>query len=161
VGCVRRAEQRARRRRVPAGLTLVELLVVLVLLGVMAAAVVPALDRGARTGSGVAVQAVEAVLAASREVAVARGAMVTVTIDVETGTWVVTASAHPADPGDTVRTGRLPLGDQARIENPPGGHASFTFDPLGRARGPDLVIGEPGSRHELRIDPWTGRTRRP
>jgi prepilin-type N-terminal cleavage/methylation domain-containing protein len=142
-----------------AGLTLVELMVVLLLLGVMAAAVAPAIARQDRTGAGPALKVMEAVLAGAREHAVARAITVTAEIELASGAYVVVATPQAADPADTLATGLLPLGDAAIFDGPPGERATFVFDPLGRARGPDLVVREYGDRHELRIDPWTGKTR--
>jgi len=77
-----------RPRGCRSGVTLLELLVVLVLLGLAAAVILPSIRFPSRTGEG-------APIARARAVAVRRGESVRLTVG-ETGVWSVVATADTA-----------------------------------------------------------------
>ncbi|HVE79171.1 MAG TPA: GspH/FimT family pseudopilin [Gemmatimonadaceae bacterium] len=141
--------------RTRAGFTLVELLVVLAIMGLVAAVVAPALrrlDRGDPRGGA---EALAVVYTAASGTAVRRGVPVTVQLDLARGTYVVLARSWTDAAAKTVRAGSLPLGPDERLTGGRDGWAAVTFDPFGQARGDAVVIARGVERYEVTTDPWT------
>lgn len=153
----RRAARRARaaRRIRNAGLTLAELLVVLLILGMLVAVTTPAMRRPGMS-AGSAAQEIAGVLGAARAAAAARGEVVRVSIELETGAFVVAADADGAKSPKILRAGRIALPADARLSGGRVGTARAAFHPLGRARA-DTVVVERGTRaFVVAVDAWTG-----
>jgi len=146
---------RAARRVRSAGLTLAELLVVLLILGMVAAVTTPALRRPGMS-AGSAAQEIAGVLGAARAAAAARGDVVRVSIELETGAFLVAADADGAGSPKILRAGRIALPADARLTGGSEGTARAAFHPLGRARA-DTVVVERGARaFVVAVDAWTG-----
>lgn len=143
-------------RRGGTGHTLAELLVVLVIVGLMAALVAPALGDGdgeGRRGAERVARALTERLERAHALAAATGTVVMVQLDPDDGrVWFATGE-------DDWRVGdRLPLDGSAALEHPVG-RASFVFTPAGGAWGDDVTIRDAGGRRRVRVDPWTGEPR--
>jgi general secretion pathway protein H len=139
------------------GFTLVEVLVVLAILGIAAAAVAPALARAARGSTPVerSTEEVLRVLRSARKEALQRGVAVTVWITPGSGRYRVVEAVSDGPAPDPVAGGVLALVPDTRLlADPPG--ASFAFDPLGGGSGGPLTVqGSTGVR-VVRVDRWTG-----
>jgi len=137
------------------GFTLVEVVVVLTILGVVAAVSVPSLVRMLRGGADSVARDVVSVYGTARDAATTRGAPASVLLELATGAyWVVTEPSTTAAV-DTLRQGRLRLAPEIRLT---GGHRGWvvtTFDPLGRSRGSPVFVSEGQNVHEIAADPWT------
>lgn len=142
-----------------AGFTLVESMVVLLLLGLAAAAVVPDLQALLRPGSLAAAGELADVYVEARTMAADRGRSAIVTLDPRAGTWHVYDGVSGA-PEEAVARGNL-LTDRpgTRLVTADGGPAVVRFGPGGRARGPAVAAEEDGRRVEVSVDPWTGVVR--
>ncbi len=136
------------------GFTLVEILVVLAILGITAAAVVPALAR-ATTEDDVtrAARALEQVAAAARRTALARATAVAVTLVPESGRYWV----HLPD-GTTIDSGAIALDQGTRIHSA-APRPQFRFGPLGTADGDTLLLLGAGGAQAFVVDRWTGGIR--
>jgi len=135
------------------GFTLVEVVVVLTILGVVAAVTTPSLARMLRGGADGVAHEIVSVYGTAREAAATRGAPASVVLELATGAFWVVISATPV--ADTVRQGRLRIAHEIRLT---GGHRGWvvtTFDPLGRSRGSPLFVSEGQDVHEIAADPWT------
>lgn len=138
-----------------AGFTLVEMLVVLMMVGVMAMTVAPALRRPDERGAGPSADALAAAIARARLAAVTRAVPVSVDVDLAAGRW--SAVAHPAErPADTMDAGLLPLSSETRLSGGDGKVARIAFDGLGRARADRLAASDGAGTREIVIDAWTG-----
>lgn len=156
----RRAARRARaaRRIRSAGLTLAELLIVLVILGMLAAVTTPALRRpGASAGR--AAEELAGVLGAARAAAAARGDVVRVSIELATGAFLVAADADGATSPEILRAGRIALPADAQLAGGREGTARVAFHPLGRARADTLVVEHEDRVYMVAVDAWTGAVR--
>ena len=159
--CARRARRRAARRaraarRIrSAGLTLAELLVVLLILGLVAAVTTPALRRPGMS-AGSAAQEIANVFGSARAAAAARGHVVRVSIELATGAFLVTADAEGARSPRVLRAGRIALPADARLTGRSEGTARATFHPLGRARADTVVVERGGRAFVVAVDAWTG-----
>ncbi len=156
----RRAARRARaaRRIRNAGLTLAELLVVLLILGMLAAVTTPALRRpGASAGS--AARARAGALGAARAAAAARGDVVRVSVELAPGAFLVAADADGARSPEILRAGRIALPADARLAGGSEGTARAAFHPLGRARADTLVVERGDRVFVVVVDAWTGAVR--
>lgn len=142
-----------------AGFTLTETLVVLVLLGIAAAAVAPDLRALLRPGSGAAARELAEVYRDARGMAASRGTAVFVTVDPATGAWRTFVGAT-GSPEAAAASGNL-LADRpgTRLPTAGGGPAVVAFAPDGTARGPDLRVRAGGRTLEVTVDPWTGGVR--
>lgn len=141
------------------GFTLVETITVLVILGVAAAAVVPALDALLRPGPRAAAEELAGAYRSARAAAASRAATATVTLDPRSGAWrVFVGSASGAD--DVLAGGNL-LTDRAdtRVVAPAGDRLVARFDARSRARAPTVVFERAGERFTVHVDPWTGAVR--
>ncbi|MFW5947891.1 MAG: pilus assembly FimT family protein [Gemmatimonadota bacterium] len=136
------------RPRTRAGYTLVEVMVVLAILGVMAAAAVPALgvwlDRDPTPA-----EAVAGLLRDARARALHAARPVTVTLG-PAGEWVAVSENTP------LAEGRLTLNDAA-ISGPPGSpQIRVRFGPSGGADGGPVVVLRGERSAVVRADRWTG-----
>jgi hypothetical protein len=133
-----------------------ELLVVLLVVAVTAAAVVPVVRGGTHEGGDAALRELGDVLGRARAAAVTTGVEVAVVLELAGGAYVVVALPDPALPADTLLAGVLPLG-AATLAGPGSGRAVVVFDGRGLARAVGLAVLEGSEVHEIRLDPWTGR----
>jgi prepilin-type N-terminal cleavage/methylation domain-containing protein len=131
---------RARR-----GVTLIELVVVMALIGLLAGVAAPAFLSSTTAQSSTAGQRVTALIASARARAVEQGTVVTMTIDPATNRFWVD---HP----DTSGVIELPEGSllhgDARVH--------FRFEPSGQVAADLLVVDERGTLRPIRFDRWTG-----
>ena len=134
------------------GFTLAEIVVVLALLGIMAAVAVPAFTRlDAEDDTTRAAGAVAAVLGAARRVALERAAPATVTVEPATGRYWTTVddSAPSSDSGAFAPpAGVTLLGPDPR--------ARFVFRPNGTAVGDSLFTRGPVHTAVITVNEWTG-----
>jgi Tfp pilus assembly protein FimT len=134
--------------------TIVELLVAMAIVGIAAAATVPAFRAAGQRGAGTAAEALTDEWRRARGDAVRRGVPVEVVLE-GTGAWVERTAPGDGSAPDTLRTGTLPLPDGARVR---GG--AVRFDALGRARADRVMIEHGREIHVAWVDPWTGAARR-
>lgn len=148
----------------PPGTTLVELLTVLMVLGVVAAAASPALKALTRPGPGAAAEELTEAYARARTAATSGSQTATVTVDPRSGSWrifVGSAAREDARDGGNLRTGQ----PDTRIVVTGGSRpvdrvvVVIRFDARGRARGPDLMLTDGETRRVVSVDPWTGAIR--
>ena len=139
------------------GRTLAEMLVVLALLGVMAAVVAPALpaardDRGAaRAARSLLVR-----LQAARTTAARRALVVTVVLDPATGRlWEAAGAGAPLAASPSPES----LPDDAVAIVAAGPRARWTFLPAGGAFGDDVLVRDGRDAFVVSVDPWTGAPR--
>lgn len=137
------------------GFTLLEILVVLAILGITAAAVVPALTRATeeddvtRTARGV-----EALLIDARARALARAAPVEVELVPEQARYWMRAAGD----GAILDSGTLVLAGGSRLHSA-AARPLFRFGPTGLTDGDSLIVlGAAGAR-ALFVDRWTGAIR--
>jgi len=136
------------------GFTLVEVLVVIAILGITAAAVVPALAR-ATTEDGVtrAARGFERVAVAARTTALERATPVNLILVPESGRYCVRLLD-----GATIDSGTIVLEHGTRLRSPVA-RPRFRFGPLGTADGDSLIVLGTGGARALVIDRWTGGIR--
>ena len=136
------------------GFTLVEVLVVIAILGITAAAVVPALAR-ATTEDDVtrAARGFERVAVAARTTALERATPVELILVPESGRyWVRLVD------GTAIDSGTIALENGTRVRSPVP-RPQFRFGPLGTADGDSLLILGAGGAQALVLDRWTGGIR--
>ena len=151
-----RASGSAQRWHHQGGHTLWEMLLVLALLGAVAAIVAPAVNVRARaTADGVprATAELVSVLAQARSMALERGTAVDVLIDPRSArVWLI-----GMDRGDrrvlAASTMQLAPGTVLMANEP---RVRFTFDPAGTAGGGPVVISGVGDSRRVTVDPWSG-----
>ena len=136
------------------GFTLVEVLVVIAILGITAAAVVPALAR-ATTEDDVtrAASGFERVAVAARTTALERATPVDLILVPESGRYWVRLLD-----GATIDSGTIALEHGTRMRSPVP-RPRFRFGPLGTADGDSLLILGAGGAQALVLDRWTGGIR--
>lgn len=141
------------RRR---GFTLAEVLVVMAVIGIVSAAVAPALVRTTRPhpADAAAVQ-VRDLAAGARRAAVRRGVDVVVELDTRDGRWSVDADVEDGPRPAPIATGTLVLPSGVAYEKG-SGRVRFRFDPLGAGRGSRLALRGAGRTAAVEIDAWTG-----
>ena len=133
------------------GFTLVEILVVLAILGITAAAVVPALARAtAEDDVTRTVRDVERVLLLARTRALEQATRVDITIVPEQGRyWIRSADGEPIDSGTIALVGASRLySENARPR--------FRFSPAGIIDADPLAVLGTGGARAISIDRWTG-----
>jgi type II secretion system protein H len=136
------------------GFTLVEILVVLAILGITAAAVVPALAHAtAEDDVTRAARALERVCVSARTTALERATAVAVTIVPESGRYWV--RLHD---GTAIDSGAIPLDPGTRIHST-APRPRFWFDPMGAVDGDSLILLGTGGARALVVDRWTGGIR--
>lgn len=141
------------------GFTLAEILVVLVVIGIVSAAVAPVLVRGDRPHpAGSAANQVRDLLATARRTAVRRGEAVVLELDTRTGRYSMVSCAERASGEGCLAQGELVLPPQVAYD-PPAGRRRFVFDPVGAGAGPALTLRGEGRSASVEIDPWTGEIR--
>jgi type II secretion system protein H len=140
------------------GFTLVEIMVVILLLGVVAAAVAPGLlgptDRGDAQRSA---EELLSMLRTARRTAVAEGLPVALTLDPATGRyWVTTDRGTGHD--QNLAEGELTLAAGVRLlaRDP---RPRFMFQPVGVASGDPVVVQGRDGQVVVAVDPWTGDAR--
>lgn len=148
-----------RRGGARAGFTLTEIVVVLVLMGIAAATVAPALGALLRAGDGAAARELGEIYRRARGMAASRGSAVFVTVDPATGRWRTFVGAT-GSPEAAVASGDL-LADRpdTRLLAPGDGPTVVGFAPDGTARAPVVRVRADGRTRDVAVDPWTGRIR--
>ncbi|MGH7544670.1 MAG: GspH/FimT family pseudopilin [Gemmatimonadota bacterium] len=139
------------------GFTLVEVLVVLVILGIAAAVVVPALPRMAEEDPlARSAEEVTNLLRRSRRTALERGAPVALTVDADANRYWVEIYEH----GEWRRLveDEVALSADASL-TAEAGRAHFVFRPDGRAQGDPLGVRYGARGTQIALDPWLGDAR--
>lgn len=136
------------------GFTLVEVMVVIAILGITAAAVVPALARAAAEDDLTrSARIVGDLLEGARTRALEQATPVSVTLVPETGRyWVVVGAMRDS--------GALALDPGVRLQAA-SPRPSVRFDPLGTADGDSVMLVGPSGARGLSLDRWTGALRAP
>ena len=137
----------------PDGFTLIEVLVVLVVLGTVAAVAVPELARLVPTGGERAVQQLSRAWTVAREAAVLRGRPVTAAVDLRTGVYVVYLGP-PGRSSTPIVHGRIEVGRGVRLQSGARDWAFMGFDPVGRALGPAITVTDGRMSQLVSADPW-------
>ncbi|HEX6941023.1 MAG TPA: GspH/FimT family pseudopilin [Longimicrobiales bacterium] len=138
----------------PAGFTLLEAVVVLVIIGVVAAVSAPALRSPGGDGAAAAARALAAALREARNLAAERGRAVAFHLDPRTGRYAAVTVPAPFEAPDTLRSGRLAAASGAavlRCDAP----CVLTFDPLRRGRGGPIGVVQGDERYEVTADAWS------
>lgn len=137
------------------GVTLIELLVVVAIIGIAAAATVPALPN-ARDDDALAAAAddIKTLLARAHRTATSRGVIVRVALDPNSARYWVTGDAGDEAP-TALAAGIVPLGDGvALMSDEP--RQRVTFHPTGLASGGPIVLRQHWRALSVSVDRWTG-----
>ena len=136
------------------GFTLMEMVVVLAIVGITAAAVVPAMTRiTSESGALSAARQLEQVLAAARTTALERAIATEVVVAPQLARYWV----HAADSG-TIDFGLIEL-EQGVTLSSTAIRPHFRFAPSGTATADSLVALGPDAAVLLTVDPWSGAIR--
>ncbi|HEX2091658.1 MAG TPA: type II secretion system protein [Longimicrobiaceae bacterium] len=136
-------------RRSRAGFTLVEIVVVLLILGIAAGAVAPALlrDDGPQDPVARTAEELAAVLRSARHHAVSGGVTTVLVLDPGSGRYWLE--------GDSVREGFLARAPGVvLVASTP--RVRFEFSSTGGAWGQSVVVSGVGRGAVVTVDPWTG-----
>jgi len=139
------------------GLTLVELLVVLTIVGITSVVVVPAFDRLGQGGAAQATAELVSALHATRDAAASRRVPAVLTLELASGRYWVVVDAPGTAGADTLQRGGLRRTPAIRIGI--GRHAGWTtiaYDPLGRSRGGPVYISDDDAAYAIAVDAWNG-----
>lgn len=139
------------------GFTLIEVAVVLAIMTIAAAVVAPELWRARTTGPSAAVRAIQGAYASAREVAVRRGTIGVVQVDLATGGFTTLASSGPDLRWDTLEVGEIPIAD-VRLLSSTQRWAVARFDALGRGTGDPITVVGDGERRTIVPRRWTEGT---
>ncbi len=138
------------------GFTLVEVVVMLAILGLTAAAVAPALGRLGTEPTGSAAREFAGDLRSARRTAIERGRAATVSTVPGTGRYTVERDARDGDGPPEVDVRDLPDDARFAASEPP---ARIRFSPLGVATAGRVSIRAAGRRTVVSVDRWTGGVR--
>jgi prepilin-type N-terminal cleavage/methylation domain-containing protein len=134
------------------GYTLVEMVTVIVILGITAAAALPAFARVLATDPlRETTLAVEDVLWSARTTALTRATSLSVTLNPETGRYWV--SLDSPDDGSTIDSGTVTLGPGVRLQSPVP-RPTFRADRLGVTDGDSLLVLGPTGARAIVVDRW-------
>lgn len=137
----------------PRGFTLVEILVVLAILGITAAAVAPALARvTADDPTSRTARAVEQLLSGAQTSALERATPLSLVMT-EQGRWWIRGSQDA-----TIDSGTIMLAEGTRLQSP-GARLTFRFSATGAVDGDSLAVIGPTGARALILDRWTGGIR--
>ena len=138
----------------PTGFTLIEVLIVLAILGITAAAVAPAMVRGLSEDDVTRVaRRLEMVLGSARTAALEGAATVEFALVLETGRYRVLDRD-----GVELDSGAIELDAGLRLHSP-NPRPVFRFDRLGTGFGDEILVLSPAGARALVVDQWTGAIR--
>lgn len=144
-----------RREGGPGGFTLLETMAVLLVLGVVSAAAVPALDSVLGPDPDPARELAE-VYRTARDAAASRGATVLVTVDPGSGSWALFDAAAS---GEALERGELTRTPTARGASGVPEPTIGRFHPSGRSRVPVVRLPDGPETRAVEVDPWTSSVR--
>jgi len=132
------------------GFTLAEMLIVIVILGITAAAVVPAIARTVTVDEVTQVtRRIELILNAARTRALEQATSIAVTLAPESGRYWVRDRDRVLDSGTIALDPGVTLWSTAVRPN-------VLFSSLGSAQGDSIFVRGPTGAAAIRLDPWTG-----
>ncbi|HEX6616915.1 MAG TPA: GspH/FimT family pseudopilin [Gemmatimonadales bacterium] len=141
-----------------AGFTLVEIVVVLAILTIGAAAVAPALGRAAREdGPPAAAEEVARLLRVARSRALDGGGTVTVLLNPGTRRYLVVAGTGAGE-DSTLAEGALPLAGAAEL-TAASPRSRFEFDRFGAAVSDTILVRGGGDAVKVWVERWSGEVR--
>jgi prepilin-type N-terminal cleavage/methylation domain-containing protein len=145
-----------RQSRGARGFTLVEIVVVISLLVIVAAAVAPALMRAGREDDVTAsANEIAGLIRTARTAGLTRGEGVTLTVVTASGRYVVEGEGDAHANAEPLAEGRLALaaGVTVSADRPT---RTFAFDRTGAAAAESLVVHGSGGTMVVGVEGWTG-----